>query len=59
VQTLNSLWEEKQLGLRLSALVGGLLDEGLAEELRKWLTRPIVDAGEIERVADEGGLDRV
>jgi hypothetical protein len=35
------------------------LDEGLAEELRRWLTRPIVDVGEIESVADEGGLDRV
>jgi hypothetical protein len=32
VQMLDSLWEEKQLGLRLSALVGELLDEGLADE---------------------------
>jgi hypothetical protein len=59
VQTLRSLWEEEQLGLRLSALVEELLDEGLAEELRRWLTRPIVKAEEIERVANGGGLDRV
>lgn len=58
-QTLKSFREAEQLGLKVSALVGELMDEEVAVELKVALMKPIVENEEIERAVDKGGLGRV
>jgi hypothetical protein len=56
-QTLDSFWDYNKTGLRVSAWVDELMDDGLLQELHGWLSRRRVSDEEIAAGVETGGLD--
>lgn len=52
--SLQKFMEKDMWGVKICALVGELLDEGMAEELQMWVMRPVVKAEELH-VGMQGG----
>lgn len=57
--TLKGFMEDDMWGIKICALAGESLDEGMAEELQTWLMRPTVKAEELHEMMQGGGLEEV